>query len=171
MKCQICQKNDANMKFTYIINGVKSETFICRQCADEKSMNNPFHVMQPLLEQMILAMLQEKKQQEITRATYEQRICTGCGLSFQTFLDSGQLGCPKCYTAFREELKPLLRRIHGTIRHNTSKRKTRIPASRKIVIERIQKELAAAVNEEEFEKAAILRDRIRELTRSNDKSA
>jgi protein arginine kinase activator len=163
MKCQICHKNDASIKFTYIINGVKSETLFCRQCAEEKGMNNPFHAMQPLLEQMVLSMIQEKKSKELRRAAFSQKICTGCGLSFQSFLDSGRLGCPKCYTSFHEELKPLLRRIHGTTHHTTTKHRTRVQASNKRVIERLQKELAAAVEEEEFERAAVLRDRVREL--------
>lgn len=170
MKCQICNEREATIKFTHIINGVKSETFLCRQCAEEKGMNNPFHAMQPLLEQMILGMIQEKKTKAIRRASNSQKICTGCGLSFQNFLDSGRLGCPKCYIAFREELKPLLRRIHGTTRHDAVKRKARVTASRGKVIKRLRKELATAVEEEAFERAAVLRDRMRELMKDHNET-
>ena len=131
-------------------------------------MNNPFHAMQPLLEQMILGMIREKKSKAIRRASNSEKICTGCGLSFQNFLDSGRLGCPKCYIAFREELKPLLRRIHGTTRHDAVKRKSRVKASRGKVIDRLRKELIAAVEEEAFERAAVLRDRMRELMRDHN---
>lgn len=134
-------------------------------------MNNPFFAMQPLLEQIILGMIQEKKQKALSRKTYSQRICTSCGLSFQDFLDSGRLGCPNCYVSFRDELKPLLRRIHGTIRHSWSVKKSRPGMGKNRVLERLRKELAAAVEEEEFEKAAVLRDRMREMERHQDETA
>jgi len=171
MNCQICHKNEANIKFTHIINGVKSETYLCRHCAEEQGMNNPFFAMQPLLEQIILGMIQEKKQKALSRKTYSQKICTSCGLSFQNFLDSGRLGCPNCYTSFREELKPLLRRIHGTIRQERSRKKPQVKIGRKRILERLKQELTMAVEEEEFEKAAVLRDRMRELERGENETA
>jgi len=170
MKCQICQNNDASIKFTHIINGVKSEAYFCQKCAEEKGMDNPFQAMQPFLEQMMLAMIQEKREKEISRAVYSQKICTGCGLSFQSFLDSGRLGCPKCYVSFRDELKPLLRRIHGTTRHESA-RHVKSENARHQIIEKLRKELATAVEEEEFERAAALRDKVRQLMRGRDESA
>ena len=161
MQCQICQKKDATIKFTHIINGVKSEAYMCRKCADEKGMNNPFHAMQPLLEQMILNMIQKKKKKSQPHGAYSQKICTGCGLSFQNFLDSGRLGCANCYTAFQEELKPLLRRIHGTTKHQSSA-KTGTESKRRTLV-RMRKDLDTAVRTEEFERAALLRDKMREL--------
>ena len=171
MTCQICNKNEATIKFTHILNGVKSETYFCQKCAEEKGMNNPFQAMQPLLEQMMLTMIQEKQQEEISRAAYSQKICTGCGLSFQSFLDSGLLGCPKCYTAFGEELKPLLRRIHGTTHHVSARRRAMSKASKQRTIDRLRKELRAAVENEEFERAAVLRDKMRELSGEHHESA
>jgi len=171
MKCQICQNNEATIKFTHIINGVKSEAYFCQKCAEEKGMDNPFQAMQPFLEQMMLAMIQEKQQKEMSRAVYSQKICTGCGLSFQSFLDSGRLGCPKCYESFRDELTPLLRRIHGTTRHESARRHVKSERTRQQIIEKLRKELAIAVEEEEFERAAALRDKVRQLMRGRNESA
>jgi protein arginine kinase activator len=171
MICQICHKNQATIKFTHIINGVKSETYLCQKCAQEKGMNNPFLAMQPLLEQMILGMIQEKKKKAKTRAKYSQKICTGCGVSFQNFLDTGRLGCPKCYQAFREELKPLLRRIHGTTHHGPLPKKVKPKVSHRHVIEQLRRDLETAVQEEEFERAAVIRDRIKELNQKNNDTA
>lgn len=166
MQCQICHKNEATIKFTHIINGVKSEAYLCRKCAEEKGMNNPFHAMQPLLEQMILNMIQEKKKKAQAKSQYSQKICTGCGISFQNFLDSGRLGCAQCYSAFQEELKPLLRRIHGTTTHQPST-KNGIERKRRALL-RIRNELDTAVRTEEFERAAVLRDQMRELEKEID---
>ena len=99
--------------------------------------------------------------------TDEERVghvqCPRCGLLYSQFKETGRLGCAECYTAFQFQLRPLLRRIHGDTRHR-GKTPVRGPAeSGARQIQRLHDELQRAVEREEFERAASIRDDIRRL--------
>src|SRR4029077_10612076 len=107
--------------------------------------------------------------------TEEERVgrvkCPRCGLLYSSFKETGRLGCSECYQAFQFQLRPLLRRIHGDTRH-----KGRVPArdgegvSLSRQMQRLYDELQRAVDGEEFERAAELRDEIKQLEK-DDQSA
>jgi protein arginine kinase activator len=108
-----------------------TEYHLCEKCAVEKGIqitpkNKHFTVSN------ILAGMAEEVGSDL-------ETCETCGLTYREFKESGRLGCTKCYESFREQLSPLLRRIHGS------------------------KELAVAIDREEFEKAAELRDKLKDL--------
>lgn len=90
--------------------------------------------------------------------------CPKCGLSYEGFQEIGKLGCSECYRSFRDKLVPLLRRIHGNTRHGG-----KIPSkagedmARAKELERLKRELEEAVRNEEYERAAEIRDRIKLL--------
>ena len=90
--------------------------------------------------------------------------CEVCGLKFVEFRNSGRLGCPHDYQEFREELSPLLENIHGETRH-CGKTPRRLPQNKQAQSELIQlrNRLKQAVTKEDYEEAARLRDRIRQL--------
>jgi protein arginine kinase activator len=92
------------------------------------------------------------------------RQCPVCGIKFVEFRNSGRLGCPHDYQEFREELSPLLENIHGETRH-CGKTPRRQPQNQQMQSELVQlrKQLLTAVNKENYEEAARLRDRIRQL--------
>src|SRR5262249_11329212 len=100
--------------------------------------------------------------------TEEERIgrvqCPRCGLLYSSFKETGRLGCSECYTAFQFQLRPLLRRIHGDTRHR-GKAPTHAGAAGTGAreIQRLHDDLQRAVEREEFEKAAGIRDEIRRL--------
>ncbi len=101
-------------------------------------------------------------------STDEERVgrvqCPRCGLAYSGFKETGRLGCAECYGAFQFQLRPLLRRIHGDTRH-----RGKVPArggegvARSRQIQRLHDELQRAVEREEFEHAASIRDEIRRL--------
>lgn len=90
--------------------------------------------------------------------------CPGCGISYSVFRETGRLGCARCYEAFASELKPLIRRVHGEVRHvgKVPPRDGELSddAAR---LRRLNEDLERAIGEEEYERAADLRDRIRDL--------
>ena len=98
----------------------------------------------------------------------DARPCEVCGLKFVEFRNSGRLGCPHDYDHFREELLPLLESIHGdTVYAGKSPkapaRATPKPPRDAGELTALRKKLTRAVKDEDYEAAARLRDRIREL--------
>jgi protein arginine kinase activator len=90
--------------------------------------------------------------------------CSECGTKFVEFRNTGRLGCPHDYDAFREELLPLLENIHGDVKH-AGKSPRRLPAAKAVQQElaQLRRRLQQAVTEEAYEEAARLRDQIKQL--------
>ena len=112
MKCQLCNKNEATVHLTEIINNKVSKLHICEHCAKAKGQEMETHFgLSDLLAGLADFNLptQENKKTEIK--------CKVCGFSLSDFEKEGRLGCPGCYASFKEELLPLLKRIHGSTRY------------------------------------------------------
>ena len=92
--------------------------------------------------------------------------CKSCGLTYKEFKTSGLLGCESCYKAFEEDLKVILRRIHGNNKHLIIEKEKSLLIEKKL--SELRKELEEAVKQEEFEEAAQIRDKIRDIEK-NDK--
>jgi protein arginine kinase activator len=91
--------------------------------------------------------------------------CPTCGMQFSDFSKTGRLGCGNCYLTFRSQLNGLLRKIHGSTQHRGKVPFTPGDVMKPLREERkLQEELRKAVEEEDFEKAAKLRDRIKALS-------
>jgi protein arginine kinase activator len=140
-----------------------SEIHVCERCADEKGL----HGTPKTHNKMEIADLIATMADSLTTSD-EQRVgrvqCPRCGLLYSAFRETGRLGCAECYVAFQFQLRPLLRRIHGDTRHKgkVPARDAQVP-SRSRQIQRLFDELQRAVEREEFEKAAGIRDEIRRL--------
>jgi protein arginine kinase activator len=154
--CQYCGKREAKIHFTEIREGKKTEMHICEQCANEKNMSAAFP---GLLSQLVKGGgPHTPRESEAVPAS-----CPSCGLAYAEFKAKGRLGCPRCYAAFGPVLIPLLEKVHGSAQHRgkTPERVKGAQASRREMAE-IEEQLAQAVANEEYEKAAMLRDKIRE---------
>jgi len=161
--CERCNKRQATVHYTEITNNKKQELHLCEECAREAGITG-FGVMPQLVLHDFLGSLFEKQPE--VRTTKVSRRCSRCGLTEQEFARRGLLGCGDCYAEFRPAVEQMLRRIHGTVQH-TGKLPRRLGKAMgmKQELKRLRKELDAAVRKEEFERAAGLRDRIRELER------
>ncbi|TYP48159.1 UvrB/UvrC motif-containing protein [Thermosediminibacter litoriperuensis] len=165
MKCDECKKRPATVHITKIVNGEKTLMHLCEQCAKEK---NIFSVSfnfdgEPLSMQKFLASFFEPMVSEF-REKSQPLSCNRCGLTFPRFTQIGRFGCSNCYEAFKGQLDPMLRRLHGKTYHvGKVPRRTGGRVRIKSEIERLKRELQEAVNAEEYERAAQLRDKIREL--------
>ncbi|MDA1161250.1 MAG: UvrB/UvrC motif-containing protein [Planctomycetota bacterium] len=94
----------------------------------------------------------------------DDRVCPNCGITFREFRSQGRLGCPHDYVAFETDLIPLIENIHGETQH-CGKLPRRAPDSsrRQHQLIRLRSELKLAVEEEDYETAARLRDEIQEV--------
>ncbi len=160
MLCERCNKRPANVHYTEITNNKKQEIRLCEECAREAGITG-MGIMPQFVLQNLLGGLFEGTPAPV-QPSYVQ--CERCGLTEQDFAQLGLLGCAECYTTFGPAVGQILQRIHGKAEH-TGKlpRRTGKIAGVKQELKRLRQELDAAVRREAFEKAAELRDRIREL--------
>jgi protein arginine kinase activator len=161
MICQKCKKAVATNHLTEIEQGKKREIHLCDACAQKEGMIAPFSIGQ-MLSDMSGVTEQDLASPEGSGA--ENVHCEQCGISYREFRTAGRLGCPHDYDAFREGLVPLLERLHGATQH-VGKVPSQMGASmarEKELIE-LRRELQSVIHREDYERAAELRDRIREL--------
>ena len=168
MLCQDCNKHDATIHLTQIVNNEKVVLNLCKTCAEKRGFHSPFEQMPFPLADIVSGMVgpvsPSKKGKKDKEAKGETK-CPNCGLTFSEFGRIGRLGCPNCYTAFRPELTNLLRRIHGSADHRGEIAETPTEDLQYIREDKkLRDELRKAIEDENFEMAAELRDRIRELS-------
>ncbi|MFA5155794.1 MAG: UvrB/UvrC motif-containing protein [Candidatus Omnitrophota bacterium] len=169
MLCDICNKNQATVHLTEIVDDQMTELHLCEECARQKSeqMEQQFGLSD------LLAGMAEFTNKPVQDKEVMTAKCKKCGLTFADFKKIGRLGCSECYSAFRQYLAPLLKRIHGSSSHVG---KSPIMMAQKVTAPKKDKEtgviddlaglrqkLQKAIEAEEFEEAAKLRDQIRNL--------
>ena len=168
MYCEECNKRPAAVHFTQILNGQKKETHLCEKCAAQKGA-----VIFNLDGQMgipnLLGSFFGSHYIQGVNANSTETECPSCGMKLLDIRQTGKLGCADCYNAFDQYLEPILRRIHGNNQHIG-----KVPAREgeivllKRKIEELKEQLHQAVVSEEYEKAAEIRDSIKELEKQNE---
>jgi protein arginine kinase activator len=156
MECEHCGEAPATVHQITINNGFDVQyKHLCEKCANELENGKKKDTSSGKVPGLIASMFDEQETMQ----------CSQCGLTFDEFSDSGRLGCANCYSAFSKRLEPLIKRIHGSSSHeddsSESKELGKLSMARKIQI--LEKELEKQIKEENYEKAAVLRDRIAEL--------
>lgn len=163
MICQECNKRPATLHFTKIINGEKTEFRICESCAREKGELIPGTPNGFSIHNLLSGLLDLDPSQSVGTRPQQLR-CDHCGLTYTQFSKLGRFGCSSCYKHFSPRLDPLFKRVHGNIVHvgKVPKRTGGLIQYRR-EIERLKQEMQQRISNEEFEEAAQLRDKIREL--------
>ncbi len=154
----------STVHLTEIVKDIKSEVHLCERCAREiglKSDLSGFSVSMPQL----AGFMAETQQQGFTENLY----CKSCGMSYEIFTRTGRLGCPDCYVDLAQSLKDVIESIH-----HGGQYRGQVPEQMQTgKVERIkpdtstqhniplEEQLNAAVAEERYEDAALLRDLIR----------
>jgi protein arginine kinase activator len=156
MQCDRCGKNEALVHWTKIEDNHMASMNLCGACAAEKGVD-PAEATAPFTLTDLVG--------RVARGEAAPGPCPFCGLGFEEFKKTGRLGCPQCYEAFDTQLKGVLRRLHGGVQHLG---KVYLPPdpSQSQRIERLaglRRKLSRAVETEDFERAAEIRDLIREL--------
>lgn len=161
MQCDECKDRPAAIHLTQIVNDSVTTVHLCEQCAAEKGVQTAATVAKFPLSDFLASMGKGVSGQlPVGDDTAE---CDYCGGTLHDFRESGRLGCPECYRKFGRHLRALLRRLHGASQHVgeqyvavESETDDRAPG-----IGELRDQLRRAVELENFELAAELRDRIR----------
>ncbi len=174
MLCDRCQKKDAKILYTEIINGVKKEQHLCEECATdytsfqmEKPLLNGDLTLGDLLSTLLdnYAAIDKKKPGEITPTV----TCDNCKTTYEEFMQKGRFGCAHCYRNFYNQLSKTLKGIQGSDMHTGKRPKGYVTESTDNIlkefteIEKLSIKLQEAIEKEEFEEAARLRDLIKQM--------
>ena len=160
MKCDNCNKT-ATVHLTEIKSGKKIEKHLCEQCAAQ-SEGLPVKSHMPINELLTNFVMAHSGVQKEAGTT-----CEHCGMTWAEFRQNGLLGCPNDYSLFEKDLTPLLKRAHEEHTHHVGKVPARrggtgVPMKKQVDLTKLRKELAKAVEAEDYERAAKLRDQIRQ---------
>ncbi|MBN1522611.1 MAG: UvrB/UvrC motif-containing protein [Candidatus Aureabacteria bacterium] len=165
MQCDICKKNEAVVHYAEVINGEIRKLNICEQCAKDKGFG--LEVSFSLGDMLAGIIKDSSRDSEKIIPSLEK--CEKCGMSYEEFKKTGRLGCDNCYRIFEKKLIPILDTIHKQTRH-----KGKVPKAYRERFDKIEKirelnrKLKEAVENEEFEQAAVLRDKIKEMSRKEN---
>lgn len=192
MLCQNCGKNEANIKYTQVINGVKKEIALCEDCAKKLGLDNigipdiamNFH---SLLGDFFNDYVENTFLPSFNNETVK---CKKCGMTYDEFIEKGMFGCSECYETFSNPIDSLLKNLHGTSKHVgrhpelKQYKKKEIELNKEIddkkkynngnnveekedkensKKEKLQIELEKAIKEERYEDAAKIRDQLKEM--------
>lgn len=156
MICQNCNKNEANMHMKRIVNGRAAEVHLCSDCARSLGYGEAFSGFGIGLGDLFGELLSKNESGSSALR------CSFCGKSFEEIASDGKMGCAECYSVFYDKLLPSLNRIHGKAAYAGTKPQQNADTL-KLKLEELKGALAIAVNEQNFELAATLRDRINDI--------
>jgi protein arginine kinase activator len=159
MLCCICKEREATVHYTKIDGDKVQKVDLCEECSKTKGVNDPVGFE---LADLLLG-LGASKEIEQSAGGVEIK-CPRCGFTQADFKKAGRLGCPECYKTFAEGLEGLLKSMHKGTRH-VGKVPDALRQSRELSdrLKSLQKKLAKAVQDENFEQAASLRDEIKQM--------
>lgn len=157
MMCDNCLKNPATTHIKKVVNGIAKEKHLCSYCAAKEGYSNFGELS---FANMLASVFSENHRDNLIAA----KRCECCGASFSDIAQSGKVGCSECYTVFKDQLLPSLGRLHGKTVHvgavPSGEGKEQNSYDK---INELRQKLSDAIKNEEFEKAAELRDEIKGL--------
>lgn len=167
MLCQMCGQHPATTHIKTIVNGKLTQAHLCADCAKKQGYGNLFADWGSGFGSLLSGFMgSAAPARQVTR-------CPGCGASFEDITRSGKIGCAECYRTFRGQLLPIIQRIHGTAQHKgkvpgSSALRVTDPNNKIVAVEETPLEekkrlLKQAIEVQDFERAAVLRDEIKEL--------
>lgn len=186
MLCQRCNENEANVRYTEIINGEKREMMLCEECSHKLGLDNINFNMPIDFSSFFGGLLEDEaySNQELMPLfqSVKELKCDNCNMTYDEFINQGKFGCPECYEVFSSKIDSLLKRLHGSnkykgrrVLNSTSKQEQKSAeeislgeqkkekSTKETQIEKLQKDLKKAVAEERYEDAAKIRDKINNL--------
>ncbi len=161
LACQVCKKAPATVHLTDITpEGEMRERHLCDACAAKQGVGTKPQAHVPI-HQILSGFVNEKTS---IQQLAELR-CPDCGMTFVEFRSGGLLGCPRDYDAFEKALAPLIERAHEGSSHHIGKIPARLatPRDTQTDLLKLRRELTRAVDDENYEEAAKLRDKIQLL--------
>lgn len=164
MVCSNCGAEEAVIHLTQIVNNEMKTLHLCERCAAQKGVEGST-VPENFPLSNLLAQMGGSSPSSDPAGEGSGGPCPFCGLTFKGFRDSGRLGCPHCWSTYEQHLRGLVRRVHGSSQHMGKVYLSPDPSAseREKRLEGLRRKLRRAVEMEDFERAAELRDEIRSL--------
>ena len=159
MLCQKCNKREAVIHVKQSVNGKKTEMMLCRECAELDGVS-PFFGMGT--DELFSGFFSDSVFGG--SSIHEPKKCKNCGMSGAELAKNGRVGCAKCYDVFEQELSKIIYGIHGNAVHTGS-----VPGNRAKQLEKqkrideLKKEQQIAINDQNYERAAQIRDKIKQI--------
>jgi len=169
MKCNRCHQNEANVYIEQVAGHERKEMHLCNECAISFGMGSGMSLGIPFMHTNTFQLDQAFKHAhnfwfspESVRK--ESLVCAACGYSFERFKKSSLLGCADCYEAFRSELLGIFAKVQSSAKHIGKVPGAINEAHKKDnELSELKAALRAAIDAEEYEEAAKIRDKVREL--------
>ena len=175
MLCDKCKKNEATIHVKKVSNGKIESLHLCADCAKEKAENgvlgafgfNLAEVLFDIDEMSKISQAKESNDSENGENTSDipASVCSVCGWDLKKLKQHhGRLGCSNCYQTFAPVIADALKRVqrgkvHPGKRPGGDKAGLN-PAALHLEMEQLKKELAACIKKEEYEQAAVCRDKL-----------
>lgn len=191
MLCERCKSREANIQYTEVVNGVKKEHHFCAQCAKEMDFGVYAAIFDgefPLGKLLSGLLGIEDRDQETDKL--HQITCPSCGTGYDEFVKDSRFGCSDCYSVFGPLMEDSIKQLQGSLIHtgktpvyqsqeDTKRRNILMSGTGELNPEDVQEKeifqldakLKDALRFEDYETAAVCRDRIRELKKGNETDA
>lgn len=154
MQCESCGEYEANVHLTHVVNGVSREIHLCEGCASKNGMN--INGAMSLTDILVgLGTIEE------TQDGGSGKVCPFCRLTLGELRKGSRMGCAVCYEVFGAELKTMLSDMQNGTKHVGKVPSAGAAGGGNIGTEILERELEDAVAREDFERAAKIRDEIR----------
>lgn len=159
MLCDNCKERDAVIQVTQVTETPVRQLNLCEKCAAERGIETQVTMPKPPLTDFFLAV----QQKQLAAGATDTWRCTFCSATLKDFQNTGRLGCAYCYSAFESKLRDLLRRVQGNSRHQGKKYQAphMQPPEGATMLAELRERLKRAIEQEQFEEAAKLRDQIK----------
>ncbi|WP_077611500.1 UvrB/UvrC motif-containing protein [Clostridium sp. Marseille-P2415] len=193
MLCERCKIREANIQYTEVVNGVKKEHHFCAQCAKEMDFGVYAAIFDgefPLGKLLSGLLGIEDTSQGPDKL--HQIVCPSCGTTYDEFVRDSRFGCADCYSVFGPLMEDSLKQLQGSLIHTgktpvyqklahmpagqdgtdaVDEAKENVPTGQEEEIFQWDAKLKEALRFEDYEAAAVCRDRIRELKKGNEANA
>lgn len=166
MECQHCHLRPATFHFSKTVNGQKVEYHLCSECAKQNGEVVAATSGSFSIHELLSGLLNfEQPTQEARKQAEDELRCPHCGMTYSQFVNIGKFGCAECYKTFNNRLDPIFRKVHGgnTVHKGKIPRRMGRSINEKRKLADLKSTLKTLVENEQFEKAAEVRDRIRAL--------
>lgn len=150
--CDKCGNEYVDFRYTQIINGIKKEINLCSKCARELGLDN-----------MNMGLSFDNFFEDLWDFRLPEKSCKRCGTTLSDFTKNGNLGCSECFDTFNNVIDRALINVQGTNRTKKIKEVEGKKENKKSKKEELEEALKKAIEKEEYEEAAKIRDQIKEL--------
>lgn len=162
MLCQRCHKNLATVRYAEVVSGRVTDLHLCPECLSRQqdSAGGGFELSSPVTVHECQA---PRDHVGPSRPKPSTRVCKACGFQLAWAMDMGRVGCSQCYDAFADDVEPILLGLHNAARHcGKAPRVDDARAQLRASLQTQRSLLRSAVQSENYEEAAQIRDVIRQ---------